>query len=163
MKEYFGTLLCVACVCGIAEMLSPRGKNDGLRSHVKFICALSIVCVVAAPIGSILNMIREGGFVNYPFDDGYIKESQYQSVFREYVEAQNASVLSDHLESELCQKFEISSEDIEVSVRLLSEDDVYGIESITVFIGVKAIAKDPHLIIEYVRSKTNVECEIIYK
>ena len=163
MREYFGTLLCVACICGVAEMLAPNGNRGGLKRQVRFICALTIVCVVAAPIGNLLVELKNQGV-----GDGFIfgsdtKESEYERVFLEYVEEQNATSIANRLKSELCERFDISCESIDVTVVLTAENDTCTIKSITVFVGLGAITKDPHMIIEYVKERTNVECEIIYK
>ena len=162
MREYFGTLLCVACVCGVAEMLAPNGNRGGLKRQVRFICALTIVCVVAAPIGNLLVELKNQGVGNGFIFDSNKNESEYESAFLEYVEGQNTAALEICLKSELCERFDIAFDSLDVIVELALENDVCTIHDITVCLKLDAIAKDPHSIIEYVRSRTNIECEIIY-
>ena len=163
MKEYFGTLLCVACVCGIAEMLAPNGKNGNIKKQIKFICALTVVCVIALPIGDLLEKLKSESLdLSFIYDRETI-ESEYESVFIDYVEEYNAITLSESLKSELCKKFDISYDDIDVVAVLITDQEECKIDTVTVYIRKKAIAKDPHLIIDYIKLRTDIECEIIYK
>ena len=163
MREYIATLLCVGCVCGIAQMLSPLGKGGGIKRQMRLVSSLCLLCVVASPIGNILDLIKNED-ISW-FDSFDIKESEekYEESFIEYVEEYNADLVSGHIRDDICERFEIEVSDISARVSLSYVDNKCTIGSITVYIGKRAIDKNPHYIREYIKQRYGVECEIIYK
>ena len=158
MKEYIAMLLCVCGVCGFAEMLTPG--TEVTRKHVKLLCSLCVLCVVAAPLGSFIAQMKNGGF---DFDFKYEeKKEEYSEVFYEHLDSHNASVIAESLEGMVCEHFDIEPSDIDVRVYLSTISESSSIESVSVIIYPAAISKDPHLISEYIVNVGGAECEIIY-
>jgi hypothetical protein len=163
MREYFGTLLCVAAVCGFAESLAPEGKDGGLSKQIKLICALCVLSVIVLPITNLLGDLRDGKLDELLSFDAANAVFEYEEVFEEYIKEQNELGLSEGLESFICDEFLIDDDDIYVDADIVTENEKYRIGGVRVYISGKAIAKDPKKIIECVEKKTSSECEIIYK
>lgn len=158
MKEYIAMLMCVCGVCGFAEMLTPG--SEGTRKQVKLLCSLCVLCVVAAPLGSFISEMKNGGF---DFELKYEeKNEEYSEVFYEHLDSHNASVIAEALEAMVCEDFDIEPSDIDVRVYLSTLSESSSIESVSVIIYPAAITKDPHLISEYIVKTSGAQCEIIY-
>lgn len=163
MKEYIGTILCVAALCGIVRILSPDGKGGGLSAQMRFISSLCVLCVVAAPIMPFIKTLEKISIFDMITQGVENDESYYQSVFEEYVAGENEAYISDKLSEMICKEFDILPQNIEVAIALDVGEDECKVSSTVVYISGKAITKDPHKIIEYVEEKTGSKCEIIYK
>lgn len=162
MREYLITLLCIGSICGLAEMLAPSGKNGGLAKHLKLVCALSVLCVVAAPIGAFLGELKQGKVDIFGDLDLDVTEQEYKETFIGYLEEYNADTISLALKDRICVEFDIKKEDIDVRTQLITEDEKCTIENITVALGVGAISKDPYAIAEFVENVVGCDCVIIY-
>ncbi len=163
MKEYLITLLCVGCICGLAEAIAPRGKGDGSSKHIKLICSLCVLAVVAAPIGELVSELRKGEldiFGGYEIGE---LEDKYREDFLETLKTYNSDSVSDSLKKNVCDIFEIGEEDVDIKCALVIEDEKCTIDAVTVFLGMGAVHKDPHKICSYVEDITKTKCEIIYK
>ena len=162
MKGYIASLLCVACVCGICEMIAPSGKGGGSR-YIRFVCTLVALSVIAAPIAGFVTELKNGDLDFLPIDANKDElESEYRDIFYKYISDQSSDGAADLLEGEICEKFDIDPDDIEVIMHISFFDDECTIDGITVSIMGKAVLKDPHAISDFVLEMSNIKCEIIY-
>ena len=161
MKEYIAMLLCVGGLGGVFEMLCQ--SNGDMKRYVRLLCSLCVLCVIAAPIGSVLENIRNGEILGMQKDDLILSEEEYEETFYEYLLYCNSAAVSEYLEEELRKTFDLDSDDLEIYTELFGNGEENAISRLTVYINDPALDVDPRKLKNTLYSLTKIECEIIYK
>ncbi len=161
MNGYITTLIGTVIICSLAAMLTP--EENGMLGYVKLAAGLCVLCVAIAPltsfIGSVMNFEAGDGF----FGDGSGSENNFSEIYEESLLGAGQTSASDGLKIMICREFGLSSDEIEVSVKLKDEGEEFLPDSATVvLVGGKAILTDPHDVINYVTGLLGCRCEIIY-
>ena len=160
MKTYILSLISVAIISGIIEILTPSGVSDGIKKHVRLLLAICVLCVVVNPVGAFLEELSSVGYGIFDKEGNDSEKEDYLGVFEENLAHHSAHAISLGVEKMICKKFSLEGEDIEVYVTLSGEDSV---DKAAVILSGLAVTQDPREIKGYVSSLIGAEVEIIYE
>lgn len=162
MSGYITTLIGTVIICTLAAMLTP--EENGMLGYVKLAAGLCVLCVAIAPVTSFVEAVQEFPSAGEFFEDGIVSENNFEQIYEESLLGASQESMSEGLREMICREFKLSSDEIEVFVKLKeTESGSCTIESATVMLaGGKAILTDPHKVIDYVTELLDCRCEIIY-
>ncbi len=164
MKGYIFTLIGVALIVGIAEMLSPDGERDGLRSHIRLISALCVLSVTLSPILSVIGALTDGEIdIAGAFDKDYTDTAMLEAVYNESLLLAGEENASQALEALICRELALNEGLIDVRITLDEKEESFVPSGVSVILYDGGFAIDPHAVTEYVESLLSCECEIIYR
>ena len=162
MKEYILTLVGVAVICGVVEMMSL--SEGEIKNYLKLIGALCVLCVAISPIGTLLSTIRDGGMKEiFDKSEREVLKEQYAEVYLDSLGEEISEDIEERVEILLCERFDIDENDIDVAVFLDTAENDVKVSECRVILYPKAISKDPHKISDYIYDLLECECEIIYE
>lgn len=159
MKEYVISIACVAVICSISSMLAPEGEGGGLGKHIRLVSALVLCVVCVSPVTSLLeelsNLDLYASFSEHYSPDG----EKHEEIFKDSFDLSEERVLRDGIYSILFDRFEIGSDECDVSFTIGESDGKRHLEKIFILLRGSAIWKDTGEI-ERVLSEI-FACEII--
>lgn len=162
MKEYIITLIGVSIFCGLVEMLSLSEEN--FKKHIRLIASLCVLCVAIAPMGELINMIK-----NYDIEEesdifeGEDINDKYYDIYVSNLGEHTAESIEENTKRILADEFDMEHDDFDVIVLLDLSEEKFTVEKVSVLLYPKSIFKDPHKISDYISNLLKCECEIIYK
>lgn len=164
MREYVITLIAVSIICGIVQTLAPEGNGDGLRKYVKLASTLCLLCIIIAPVSVFIRELNDNGIA---LGEGWLEveelDGRYEEVYKESIEGYTAAELEEICETEVSRRFEISGDIFDISVVIISENEMLKVERATLFLHKTTDKNDPRDIAEYISYMLECECEIIYQ
>lgn len=162
MSGYITTLIGTVIICTLAAMLTP--EENGMLGYVKLAAGLCVLCVAIAPLASFIQAVQSFPSGDSFFEDSTGGENNFNQIYEESLLGASEESISEGLRGMICREFKLSSDEIEVFVKLKqTEGGECKTESATVmFVGGKAILTNPHDVIDYVTELLDCRCEIIY-
>ena len=143
LNGYIYSLILTALVTVIVELIIPQ---DGATARqINFVCGLCIAVALIFPIKSGVEWLIDAKSNGFDIISGEIEAKDYQGVFSQEI----SKLGSDELKKSLCDKFNISSENIEVRLAL---DENCNVGGITVILSGKGIMQNPHKLIQYLEN-----------
>ena len=161
VKNYLWSL---TLVCAAAAVVKVAAGDGPMKKYIDMICSICVVCALILPV------LRD--FSPYNAEDiGEMFEYSGQSEGREYYEEiYNSYLLSGNVEiaeSDICGGLAntLGVAQTNVSVSLVTEcaDEEITVSEAVVELSGEACFADPEIIKEYIMSRLEVECRIIYK
>ena len=163
MKEYVITLISVSIICGIVQTLAPESTGDGLRKYVKLASTLCLLCIIIAPVSSLMREVSENGSaLGEGWFDGEEMAEKYEEVYKESIVKYSAAELEDICENEVVKRFGIDRNIFDISVFAVSENEYLNVDRVILSLYKTTDQNDPRDIAEYLSSLLECECEIIY-
>lgn len=151
MKEYLLGLIICAILAAVVCFISP---SESLRGHQKFIASLCIICIMARPAVSVINLIRDLDITLYipgtPSDE-------YQDEWEDYLKDYGEGAIKDYICSELEVTFGVSARKVSVTYKKDTTEPV--VEKIYVELPQSAVFKDTAKIEVYFEKI--FDCEVI--
>ena len=163
MSGYILLLSSVSVFCGIIHILAPKGEDGGLKSNVRLVCTLALLCVALVPIGGSLAEL-EG--VELDFSDVLERDElaeEYEESFSLAMKEYSEEETERACERILFERFDLKEGDIEVDVFSSVENDVIRVERADIVIYFGAISQKPKELSDAVSDLLLCECRIIYK
>ncbi len=146
-------------ISAVIMLFLPDGSESS--KYVKLLASLSVLCAIAAPLGSfslgngaegIFDQLLEG------VGDDHGAEEKYYGVL--------VGIGSEELEKKLCElvcdKFLIEKENIKIDVEASEKEGVFCVDRVTVGLSGAAVFKDPYDIEEYIGSLVGCDCDTYY-
>ncbi len=158
-----------AYICGVvgiasvgAVLLSLLPQDD--RRSVGIICRLLLLSVLVLPLSGLPDFVDKIGELYAVINESAAKEETggIPRGVLDALERQSRAEIADAIGEDICNRFDLSREDVEVRPQLeISEEDgdVRLLSVRLIFTG-RAMWQDPHPVIEYVRQAFGVDCEI---
>ena len=163
MKEYIFILIGVSIICGIVQTLAPDSSGDGIKKHVKLVSSLCILCLILAPISTIISGLSENGLkLGEWWGEGEVSEERYAEVYKESMEQYTAEELGEKCKNMVADRFEIDRDIFDVNVFVVCENERLTVDRAVLSLHKTTDQNDPRLILEYISSLLECECEIIY-
>lgn len=162
MREYIFSVVCAAALGGAVIMIAPDGVRSGLKKHVKLVCALCLLCVLIAPGGKLIGVIKDGfGDINFsgPGAENEL-QSIYESMYEDNLELGFGDGLGELVKDKLFEKFSVPRDGCRVSVSF-KDGDGDGFREplkITVILSGASIFKEPRAIENYISDVFGCEC-----
>ena len=149
---YIYSLILTALVTVIVELITPSASATSRQ--VNFVCGLCIAVALIMPVKEGVEWLiaaQHEGFFDIGGDHVLIED--YDDAFSEQIN----KLSEDELKRVLCERFDISSENVDV--RLILDED-YNIGQITVILSGKGIFANPHELINYLENTYGCEAEV---
>ena len=138
MKEYLLSLLIVSLAITLARLLSPNAA----ASHVKLICSLIFICVLASPIPQFLKQLPELSAEILDITDQTDTKDNYENIASDALENASKTYLAQALTSLLEERFSIPSGEVRCMI-LWGSDEEAKPQKVTVILSGSAIWKNP--------------------
>lgn len=158
MKEYLISLLAAAPVLAIIGILSPEGIRSGLSKHIRLVSALVWICILIAPIYTLIGGWKEWQNGDFSFDIEQGAQNDYQSVLEDALNSQSSAYFCDMLTKTLEEHFSIAKGDVRCHVEWLEEDGDLRPKKITLFLSGSAVWKSPRELEAYVTDLLGCAC-----
>ena len=160
MKEFILTMLGVSLISGFASMLSPDGKEGGLRSYLGFACAICALSVTIGPVTSFITALGDSEMIENI--SGEPQALDYEKIYEDTLMKGEERALEEGLNLLLRTELLIDEKNIDVDVRLCNSTAGYEAELVTVRLSGKAVFTDAHRIAERVEELLFCECRVLY-
>ena len=138
MQEYLLSLLIVSIAIALVQLLAPNAT----ASHVKLICSLIFICVLASPLPQFLKKLPELSkeilnITNQPSSD-----NEYEEIMNDALENASKTYLAQALTSLLVERFSIPAGEVRCAIQW-SGDGTAEPQKVTVILSGSAIWKNP--------------------
>ncbi len=141
MKEYLLSLLTVSLVIAIAQLLAPASS----ASHVKLICSLIFICVLASPLPRFLKNLPELSEQILDLSNEADRDDAYGNTANETLENASKAYLAQALTRLLEERFSIPSGEVRCVILWASGEEAKP-QKVTVILSGSAIWKNPNQI-----------------
>ena len=158
MKEYLLSLLAAAPVLAIVGILAPEGVRSGLAKHLRLVAALVWICILIAPITSMVIGWTGWQDGDSSFGEEQPDENDYQIMLDETLGNQSTAYFCDMLTQTLEKRFSIAKGELRCHVAWAKDDGEMHPEKATLFLSGNAIWKSPKEMEAYVKELIGCEC-----
>ena len=158
--EYFMSVVVSSVIAALVGMLYPDEKG-GIKKTLDFCISLFLLCVIIAPIGSMLAKARDEidlGELDLALPDTDV--SADSAIYASLVAAGREEI-EKRLCELICNRQEISESEITVSASVRADENGVVIDKVTVFLYGKAMWSDPRAISALISEYTDAECLIV--
>ena len=157
MKTYLLSLLGAAFLAAAIGLLTPEGTNGGIGKHVRLLCALMIVCVIALPLPRAISALhlRLTDLTDRTSDEKNSFDSRAHDLLDHASRAYFASALTAHL----AERFSLRQEEVNCAIRWKEVDGEASPESVTLILSGSARWHDPHELENYVADLLGCPCD----
>ena len=149
MKEYLLGLFVLAICCSVVELMSAQG---GLAGHVKLMSALCVLCVMIAPVSSLLQkgvalpeLLEER--TQQWLDSLQAREEDYEQRWQEEGERLDIDLAGRTVAQMICQRFSLQESDCQVEIT--PNESKTGISEVRVALSGRAKWTNTHQIQQY--------------
>lgn len=165
MKTYIYSLILVAVLAALVEMLLPDGQEGRMSGHIRLITGMCILLALLPPLRQgvlFLGDLADGSYeLTLPDGAEAQGEAGYESVFDGYLSDISRKQTEAWAYEVLSEVFGISKENVRVTVTASAgEGNVPVLENIHVVLSGKAILKNPHEIEAYIAARLGCPCDV---
>ena len=160
LREYLWSLTMVCVAAAVVRAVSA-GKWE---KHVEMICSLCVICAALLPVAGQLPELSADGMESF-FDDVMFEygAQSYGEIYGAYLLEESVGAAEDTLQVLLSTEFSVDVEDIEVFFITEQTEEGHTVKEAVVTLYSGAVATDPQLIVDYVKTSVGCECRIIYE
>lgn len=161
MAVYICGVVGVAAVGAVA--LSLFSREDGRALAV--ICRLLLLLAIASPLARLPSLVEKIGEIYSVIGDNGDESETGSGIPNEVLaalERQSRAEIAEVIGEDICRRFGLAREDVEVRPQLDVSDDGGEVQLLLVrmiFTG-RAMWQDPHPVMEYIEQAYGVTCEI---
>lgn len=153
MTQYLMGLFALAVCCAAVELLAPAGEGGGIGRHIKLMSALCLLCVLIAPMTSLVQNgedIRQGleHWISQWADEEQATENFTQQ-WQEQLEQMDTAYAGELVAQMLQSKFGLAVSDVRVTLTI--DQTGKNIEEMRVALTGRAIWADTHAMDAYIR------------
>lgn len=157
MKEYFLTLLGVVILSALIGTLSIE---NGSGRYIRLVCSLCVLCSLILPLG---NAFREEEWdLSFLWEENE-EDMDYDEIYQDALLKNETSYAEQALKTMICDKFSLSSEQVEVYLEIVSKNGMSVPEKVTMLLRGKGILSDPRALISWVNETVGCRCVIVYE
>lgn len=160
MSSYLLSVVGAALVVGAIGALVPGGEGDGTRRVVCFVGTLCVLCVLIAPLGTLVERFDELGDKISSIFDYEQAEEQYEQQYREYLLGYGAEGVAAALRDHICERFGLTAEQCHVSVAAGEREGELCVEQVTVILSGSALLRDPYELEDYIGELLGCRCTV---
>ena len=153
MKEYLLSLIIVSLAIALVGLFAPNATT----SHVKLICSLIFICVLAAPLPQFLKKLPELSAEILDISSQPDAENEYDEIMSDALENASKTYLAQALTSLLEERFSIPAGEVRCVIQWKSEETAEP-QKVTVILSGSAIWKNPDQIESLVTELLGCPC-----
>ena len=164
MNKYLLTIIITSISIGLCNIIVL--KQGGLDKGVKFIGMLIIFATILSPIIDGIKNINDETFdlVKNSLSFDFEKEKdEYEFILGDYLSDYSCDLVKDYIKNELNIKFNVASEECEVDLSIVNEEENKKISHVQILLSGTAIFKNPYDIEQFVSSLIGAECSVYIK
>jgi len=157
--EYFMSVVVASVIAAIVGMIYPDEKG-GVKSALEYCLSLFLLCVIIAPIGSMIAKAKENTdeySLDYELTD--IDLSVDSAIYASLAQAVEKEI-GEKLQRVICSSIEVDEDDICVIAEVHTDGENVIIKKVTVWLYGKAMWSNPRTILGVVSEYTDAECII---
>ena len=154
MNAYFLSLTGAAILTAVVGILIPGGAT-GIGKHTRLICALILVCVIAAPLPGVIAQLRDFSFDFAETTPESSFELQSDTALSAASRAYFVRALTTHLE----EHFSIQEGELRCAVQWKEPEGTPA--EVALILSGSARWKNPHELKSYLSDLLNCPCEVI--
>lgn len=158
MQTYWMTLIAVALLNGVAELLTSAGN---LQKYVRLAGAFCLLCALVAPIGAWLSS-GVSDDVDRLFSSMETETVDYDEIYCASIRDGSERSAEIFIQQRLIEEFHLSSDALEVQVQTVSKNDKLELEQVTLILKDRTMPVDPRALISYVNETWNCACTAVY-
>ncbi len=152
------TLTGVMLLSGVITMLSAEGA---LKKYVRLLCGFCLLCALITPL---FQWSSRGEFDPRQLWDRVTEEGESDEVLWQDALAEGSrQAVENELKTRLCAAFELPADSLTVAAQIVSKNDRYELESVTLLLEDSAIFADPKKMIGLVEELGHCRCVVIYE
>lgn len=149
MRAYLLTLFGASLTVALVDLLVPeRGKRT-----VRFLSALFLLCVLAAPLPNAFRAVRDYTLPNAAQD----ARAEYESRMQDAMDSASRTYFAQTLTDLIAEQFDLTEGTVRCAIVWQSDAGAVP-KQITVLLSGKAIWQDPTPIEEFVRDLIGCDC-----
>lgn len=158
MRSYLLSVFLISIALSILSILAPEGEKGGLTRHLRLLTSLLLVCVLVAPLGTLLERLR-GWAEGNPSLPGFEEASKegYQNELQDALDSASRDYFTQSLTRTLEKEFSIATG--QVRCKVFWEEGGNAPQRVTVILSGAAIWKDPEAIEAFVTSLLGCPCQ----
>lgn len=159
MQSYLFSIIGAALAATVIGILTPKGEGGTVSSHIRLLTALFFICVLIAPIRSMLNTFTEfvNGEIHISGTNG-AESTDYQKQLDEALEASSKSYFTQMLTKTLESTFSIDTGNIRCTVHWGEQEERLQPTRVTIVLSGSAIWRDPDRLEAFVTDLLGCEC-----
>lgn len=158
--DYFMSVVLSSVIAALVGMLYPDDKG-GVKKTIDFAIALFLLCVIIAPIGSMLAKANEIIDFDIPEIEPPNTEVSAGAAIYGALAAEGGEAIEKRFGELICDSLKIAADEISVSAEVRADDNGIIIDKVTVWLYGKAMWSDPRVILELIADYTDAECLIV--
>ena len=157
MGGFILTALSVALLSGVIGLLTPEGNT---KKYVRLVGALCILGALASPIVAFITEGEDG--LDLLFPSVGEESGDYGEIYESAIADGMSENAEDVVKNMLVSRFDLSEENIEVSLSVERQGGKYTVTSATVTLKSSLIFADPREISEYINGELDCPCTVVY-
>ncbi|MBO5938184.1 MAG: stage III sporulation protein AF [Clostridia bacterium] len=159
MQEYLSALIGVSLLGGIVRMLTPE---ENLGKYLRFTVGLCLLCAIIQPL---LGILTEGKNIRWEewFDEKEYETENYDEIYNQSLQNGAKKQAKEWIKYEIYREFSFSEESAEIEAVFLSENEICSLSEVRVFLRGEGVLTDPREIVDFVRSKWDCPCIVVYE
>lgn len=159
MREYLMSVIGAALIAGVISTLVPGGNGEGLKKYVNLIVALCVLCVLLAPVGSLLGYLD--GAAEGDFDDWLGgAETDFDGRYRDTLLKVGKENIESGVKTILAEKFGIPESECVVTATVTQADGELELLALEITLSGRSVLKDPYAIEKYISELLGCECDV---
>lgn len=159
MKAYVLTLVGVAMVSGIVNLLAPDGE---IKRYVRLATAFCLICATANPMVAFLKNDGWESFVEGLSSLGEISDGNYDEIYKEHLISVGEERAENIIKNNIIEEFSLAEESFDVRVDFESKNGNSKIAELRILLRASAVFVDPRELISYVEEKYGCSAIIVY-
>ena len=164
MREYIYVIVVLSAAVGIILVLSPEGRGQGLKKHIRLISSICLLCVLIEPAAELIAALRDaGGSIVGEINKNEVGlHERYESIYEQYLDGRYGENIGQAVKDALYEKFGIKNENCRVSTEFhySEKDGVRVPRRIVVVLSGSARLKDPISVKDFVSELFGCEAEV---
>ena len=159
MKEYFIGIMAVAFLGSTLLALAP----SGFEKHLRLLCGF---CAVAAVLFPLVSFLSDGIYINGEWRELFAED---KSESRDYDEIYNDALVNaegenaeEILKNDIIEELKLKNDSFDIRILIDKSGDEYSISRTELIIYASGIAIDPHDVKNYIETRLECDCEVIY-
>ena len=155
--EYFMSVVTSSVIAALVSMLC-HDERSGIKKSLELCVSLFLLCVIIAPIGTLISDAKERIDVELSLPE--IDISTDASIFHSLAEVSKADI-ERILHDSICERLRINESDLEVEADVEANEEGVSIGRIVLRLYGSARWSDPREIREVISRYTDAECIIV--
>ncbi len=159
MKEYFIGIMAVAFLGSTLLALAP----SGFEKHLRLLCGF---CTVAAVLFPIVSFLSDGIYIDGEWKELFVQDKfqteSYDEIYNDALVNAEGENAEEILKNDIIKELDLKNDSFDIRIVIDKIGDEYSISRTELIIYALGIAIDPHNVKNYIETRLECDCEVIY-